>query len=87
VFQFHGGMLTPEDVEHIPHRGRLEALREAYEQGKVRFLGFTGEGRGRRRRSSRSASSTSSSCATTGSTGSPRSTRRTRRGTPGWGSR
>lgn len=43
VMQFHGGMFTPENVEHILHGGPLDALKRAREQGKIRFLGFTCE--------------------------------------------
>jgi aryl-alcohol dehydrogenase-like predicted oxidoreductase len=43
VMQFHGGMFRPEQVEHILHRGPLEALTRARQAGKVRFLGFTCE--------------------------------------------
>jgi aryl-alcohol dehydrogenase-like predicted oxidoreductase len=43
VIQFHGGMFTADDVEHILHGGPLDALRRARDQGKVRFLGFTCE--------------------------------------------
>lgn len=43
VMQFHGGMFTAEDVQHILDGGPLDALRRAREQGKVRFLGFTCE--------------------------------------------
>jgi len=43
VMQFHGGMFTAENVEHILGGGPLDALRKAREQGKIRFLGFTCE--------------------------------------------
>lgn len=43
VLQFHGGMFTPTDVDHILRRGPLEALQQARGAGKVRFLGFTCE--------------------------------------------
>lgn len=43
VMQFHGGMFTPGNVEHILHGGPLSALQQAREQGKIRFLGFTCE--------------------------------------------
>ena len=43
VIQFHGGMFTDRDVEHILHGGPLDALRRARDLGKVRFLGFTCE--------------------------------------------
>jgi predicted aldo/keto reductase-like oxidoreductase len=36
-------MFTAEDVEHILHRGPLEALYRAREQGTVRFIGVTCE--------------------------------------------
>jgi len=43
VMQFHGGMFTGDDVQHILHGGPLDALRRAREAGKVRFIGFTCE--------------------------------------------
>lgn len=43
IVQLHGGMFTPEDVQHILHGGPLAALRQAREHGTVRFLGFTCE--------------------------------------------
>lgn len=43
VMQFHGGMFTAENVEHMLHGGPLDALRRARDQGKIRFLGFTAE--------------------------------------------
>ena len=43
VMQFHGGMFTAENVEHILNGGPLEALRKARAAGKIRFLGFTCE--------------------------------------------
>ena len=43
VMQFHGGMFTAENVQHILEEGPLDALRQAREQGKIRFLGFTAE--------------------------------------------
>jgi len=43
VVQLHGGMFEADDVEHILHRGPLDALRRARAAGKVRFLGFSCE--------------------------------------------
>ncbi len=43
VAQFHGGMYTEEDYEHIVHGGPLEALRELRQNGEVRFIGLTAE--------------------------------------------
>ncbi len=43
VAQFHGGMYTEEDSEHIVHGGPLEALRELRQSGEVRFIGLTAE--------------------------------------------
>lgn len=43
VVQFHGGMFEADDVDHILHRGPLEALVRAREAGKIRFLGFSCE--------------------------------------------
>ncbi len=43
VAQFHGGMYTQEDYEHIVHGGPLEALRELRQSGEVRFIGLTAE--------------------------------------------
>jgi len=43
VIQFHGGMYTPEQVEHILRDGLLEALLALKAQGRVRFVGFTVE--------------------------------------------
>lgn len=43
VIQFHGGMFTAENVEHILNGGPMQALQEARQAGKVRFLGFTCE--------------------------------------------
>lgn len=43
VAQFHGGMYTEADYEHIVHGGPLDALRELRESGEVRFIGLTAE--------------------------------------------
>jgi aryl-alcohol dehydrogenase-like predicted oxidoreductase len=43
IMQFHGGMFTPEQAEHILGGGPLDALQEARETGRIRFLGFTCE--------------------------------------------
>lgn len=43
LVQFHGGMYTPEDVEHILEGGPLEGLQELQQAGKVRFIGLTVE--------------------------------------------
>lgn len=43
IIQFHGGMYTAEEVEHIMADGLLDALVALRAQGKVRFLGFTVE--------------------------------------------
>jgi aryl-alcohol dehydrogenase-like predicted oxidoreductase len=43
VLQLHGGMFSAEDVRHILEQGPLDGLRQAREQGKVRFIGFTAE--------------------------------------------
>jgi aryl-alcohol dehydrogenase-like predicted oxidoreductase len=43
VIQFHGGMFTDADREHILHGGPLDALRELRERGTVRFIGLTAE--------------------------------------------
>ena len=43
VIQFHGGMYTSEEVNHILRGGLLDALVRLRDQGKVRFLGFTVE--------------------------------------------
>jgi aryl-alcohol dehydrogenase-like predicted oxidoreductase len=43
VLQFHGGMYTGEEVDHILRGGLLDALVRLRDQGKVRFLGFTVE--------------------------------------------
>lgn len=43
VIQFHGGMYSDEDRDHILNGGPFEALRELRESGKVRFTGLTAE--------------------------------------------
>lgn len=43
IVQFHGGMFTAAEYEHIAHGGPLEALQELKEQGKVGFIGVTAE--------------------------------------------
>ncbi len=43
VVQFHGGMYTEADCEHILHGGPLAALRELRQSGEVRFIGLTAE--------------------------------------------
>lgn len=43
VLQFHGGMYTDADREHILHGGPLDALRELRERGVVRHIGLTAE--------------------------------------------
>ena len=43
VIQFHGGMYTPEDYDHIFNGGPLDELRTLKEKGKVRFIGLTSE--------------------------------------------
>jgi len=43
VIQFHGGMYTADDVDHILNDGLLDALEALREKGRVRFLGFTVE--------------------------------------------
>ncbi|MFC1713912.1 aldo/keto reductase [Candidatus Poribacteria bacterium] len=43
VIQFHGGMYTDEDYEHIFSGGPLDGLRKLKEDGKVRFIGLTSE--------------------------------------------
>lgn len=43
VIQFHGGMYTATEVDHILRGGLLDALVRLRNQGKVRFLGFTVE--------------------------------------------
>lgn len=43
ILQFHGGMYTQDEVQHILEDGLYDALVSLREQGKVRFLGFTVE--------------------------------------------
>jgi aryl-alcohol dehydrogenase-like predicted oxidoreductase len=43
IIQFHGGMYTKEQVNHILHDGLLGALQHLRQRGLVRFLGFTVE--------------------------------------------
>lgn len=43
IIQFHGGMYTLEQVNHIVNDGLLDMLERLRSQGKVRFLGFTVE--------------------------------------------
>jgi len=43
VIQFHGGMYSEEEVDHILTGGLLDALEELREKGRVRFIGFTVE--------------------------------------------
>jgi aryl-alcohol dehydrogenase-like predicted oxidoreductase len=43
VIQFHGGMYTTEDYEHIFKGGPLDGLKDLREKGKVRFIGLTVE--------------------------------------------
>jgi aryl-alcohol dehydrogenase-like predicted oxidoreductase len=43
VIQFHGGMYTDAEVNHILNDGLIDALVRLRDQGKVRFLGFTVE--------------------------------------------
>ncbi|SFK79148.1 Aldo/keto reductase family protein [Paenibacillus sp. 1_12] len=43
VIQFHGGIYTQEDNDHILSGGPMEALQELQKQGKVRWLGLTTE--------------------------------------------
>jgi aryl-alcohol dehydrogenase-like predicted oxidoreductase len=43
VIQFHGGMFTDADRDHILNGGPLAALRELRAGGKVRFVGLTAE--------------------------------------------
>ncbi len=45
VLQFHGGWYPLEEVERILRQGGLETYQRLRQQGKVRFLGFTAEGR------------------------------------------
>lgn len=43
VIQFHGGMYTADDYEHICNNGPMDGLRALRESGKVRFIGLTTE--------------------------------------------
>jgi predicted aldo/keto reductase-like oxidoreductase len=43
ILQLHGGMFTADDVRHILEGGPLDGLRQARDQGKTRFIGFTAE--------------------------------------------
>lgn len=43
VIQFHGGMYTEKDYDHIFNGGPLDGLQALKEDGKVRFLGLTTE--------------------------------------------
>jgi aryl-alcohol dehydrogenase-like predicted oxidoreductase len=43
VVQFHGGMYTEADAQHILEHGPLDGLARLRDQGKVRYLGFTCE--------------------------------------------
>jgi len=43
VIQFHGGMFTDADRDHILNGGPLAALQELRASGKVRFIGLTAE--------------------------------------------
>jgi len=43
VIQFHGGMYTQQDVDHVVNGGLLDALESLREKGLVRFIGFTAE--------------------------------------------
>jgi aryl-alcohol dehydrogenase-like predicted oxidoreductase len=43
VIQFHGGVYTPEDREHILTGGPLRALERLRQEGKIRFIGVTAE--------------------------------------------
>ena len=43
VIQFHGGMYTAAEVDHILNDGLLDALLDLRRQGAVRFVGFTVE--------------------------------------------
>lgn len=43
VIQFHGGVFTEQDRDHIVDGGPLEALRRLREKGQVRFIGLTTE--------------------------------------------
>ena len=43
IIQFHGGMYSPEDVNHVLNDGLLDALLDLRQKGAVRFVGFTTE--------------------------------------------
>ena len=43
VMQFHGGMYSQADVDHILNDGLLDALVALRDKGLVRFIGFTTE--------------------------------------------
>ncbi len=43
VIQFHGGMFTDADRDHILDGGPFAALQELRDSGKVRFIGLTAE--------------------------------------------
>jgi aryl-alcohol dehydrogenase-like predicted oxidoreductase len=43
LIQFHGGMYTQHEVDHILKNGLLDALCDLRERGLVRFIGFTVE--------------------------------------------
>jgi aryl-alcohol dehydrogenase-like predicted oxidoreductase len=43
LVQFHGGMYTPEEHDHIVGGGPLEALRELKARGVIGFIGLTAE--------------------------------------------
>lgn len=43
LVQFHGGMFTPEQYDHIVNGGPLEGLLELQQAGKIGFIGLTAE--------------------------------------------
>lgn len=43
IVQFHGGMFTADEYDHVVNGGPLEALAELKQQGKVGFIGLTAE--------------------------------------------
>ncbi|HEY0246999.1 MAG TPA: aldo/keto reductase [Gryllotalpicola sp.] len=43
IVQFHGGMFTAAEYDHIVNGGPLEALQELKSQGKVAHIGITAE--------------------------------------------
>jgi aryl-alcohol dehydrogenase-like predicted oxidoreductase len=43
IVQFHGGMFSAADYEHIVKGGPLEGLAELQQQGKIGFIGITSE--------------------------------------------